>query len=433
MTKIQQPRYSFCPMKFSQVLCPTLKESPREAEIISHQLLLRAGLIQKVASGLYSYLPMGLKVIKKIETIIREELDSAGCQEIALPLVTPASLWQESGRWSKYGPELLRFKDRHDNEFCYGPTFEEGITDMFRQSIQSYKSLPITLYQIQNKFRDEIRPRFGLMRSREFIMKDAYSFHLTEESLDETYRTMEAAYHRIFKRCGLDAACVQADSGAIGGDVSAEFMIRAETGEDDIMTCQNCQFTANKEVIERTFKCPKCQCDTFSSARGIEVGHIFKLGKLYSTALNAAVLNDTGKNTIVQMGCYGIGVGRSMAAAIEQHHDEKGIRWPIAIAPYEVVIIITNMRDDAMVTAALELYTTLKQQKIDVLLDDRTISAGVKFKDADLIGFPLQVVIGKQFTETGNFEYKHRIEDQNINVSKDVILGQIKTALLEKH
>ncbi len=416
-------------MKFSQLLCPTLKDSPREAEIVSHQLMLRAGLSQKVASGLYSYLPMGLRVIKKIEAIVREELDAANCQEVALPLITPASLWQESGRWAKYGPELLRFKDRHDNEFCYGPTFEEAITDMFRQSVQSYKALPVTLYQIQNKFRDEIRPRFGLMRSREFIMKDAYSFHLTEDCLDITYKAMEAAYHRIFKRCGLDAVCVQADSGAIGGDVSAEFMIRADTGEDEVLICQGCQLTANKEVIEKTNHCPKCNSTEFKSVRGIEVGHIFKLGTLYSSALKASVLSDLGKPTIVQMGCYGIGVSRTMAAAIEQHHDEKGIKWPIAIAPYTVTIIVTNMRDEAMVETGLALYETLKHQKIDVILDDRSVSAGVKFKDAELIGFPIQLVIGKQFSETGTIEYKERDTQDTINVSKDAIVGHLKTKL----
>jgi prolyl-tRNA synthetase len=418
-------------MKFSKLFCPTLKEVPKDAEIISHQLMLRAGLIQKVASGLYSYLPLGLRVIKKIEAIIREELTKSDCQEVVLPLITPASLWEESGRLSKYGPELLRIQDRHGNPFCYGPTFEEAITDMFRQSVHSYKALPMTLYQIQNKFRDEIRPRFGLMRSREFIMKDAYSFHLSEECLDVTYQNMENAYHRIFKRCGLDAVCVQADSGAIGGDVSKEYMIKATTGEDEVLICLNCQNASNKEVIEKTKQCAKCQSTQFESVRGIEVGHIFKLGQVYSTPLKAQVLNDVGALTTVQMGCYGIGVGRTMAAAIEQHNDDKGIQWPLSIAPYTVIITITNPKDESIVGTATQLYQDLQAQNVDVLLDDRPVSTGVKFKDAELIGFPIQVIVGKHYLETGTLECRIRKTGQSDMVSQDRILGYLTDKLTQ--
>lgn len=408
-------------MRYSKLLCPTLKEAPKDAELISHQLMVRAGMIQKVSSGLYNYLPLALKALKNIETIIREELDRIDCQELLMPNLTPALLWQESGRWDKYGPELLRVTDRHGVEYCYGPTFEEAVVDLFRQSVQSYKSLPVTLYQIQNKFRDEIRPRFGLMRGREFIMKDAYSFNLDKASLDESYSAMKEAYHRIFERCGLDVVCVAADSGAIGGDESAEFMVTADRGEDAVLKCQNCDYGANTEVLSVTDNCPQCQKNNFKEMRGIEVGHIFKLGNLYSDKMNASVLDQTGKQCVVEMGCYGIGVGRTMAAAIEQNNDEKGIVWPIGIAPFKVIITLTNLKREESVAAAEQLYLELLNMGVDVLYDDRNISAGIKFKDAELLGIPFQVIVGKGFQDNGEYECVCRKDQNKQSFSKDAL------------
>ena len=565
-------------MRLSKAFLKTYKESPKEAEVISHQLMLRSSMIKQLTRGIYSYLPFGYRVLRKIENIVREEMDNAGAQEIHMPVLQPSDLWQETGRWFAYGPELMRMKDRSEREFALGPTHEEVVTDIVRSVIDSYKDLPINLYQIQTKFRDEMRPRFGLMRGREFLMKDAYSFHLTEESLDYEYQNMKATYERIFKRCGLNFRAVEADSGSIGGDVTNEFMVLADSGEDDILFCDTCGYAANKEkaisviefveiieekkpmeLIETTDKktiesvseylgvpasktvkavlfrepladktnyfmalirgdldvnevkvknavnatvelemiddedckklgiakgyvgslekndditviidesvkfmknfvvgankenyhyintniddivydvvadirearkgdkCPKC-VGKLDMARGIEVGHIFKLGKKYSKAMNAFVLNEQGKQEIMTMGCYGIGVSRVMASAIEQNYDEYGIVWPKSIAPYLVDIIITNIKDDQQNEIAEKLYLELQNNNIDAVLDDRNERAGFKFKDADLIGFPLKVIVGKGALE-GIVELKNRKTGESEEVKVEKVLEYVK-------
>lgn len=417
-------------MKFSQLYCPTLKEAPRDAEVISHQLMVRAGLIRKVASGIYNYLPLGYKILRKIENIVRDEMNKAGANEVHMPMVIPAELWQKTERWDKYGKELLRFQDRHDNAFCLGPTHEEVITTLAAQDIRSYKQLPVCLYQIQTKFRDEIRPRFGLMRGREFCMKDAYSFDRNDEGLDVIYNKMRLAYHAIFNRCGLAHKMVEADNGSIGGSSSAEFMVLAETGEDVIIGCTNCEYGANTEVhstLSDQTRCPKCGSNALSQAKGIEVGHIFKLGDVYSKKLEAVFTDDDGKNKPFVMGCYGIGVSRIAAAAIEQSHDEKGIIWPKSIAPFDVVIILTNTKDPSMAKAAETLYDALRSNGVDVLLDDRSESAGIKFKDADLIGFPMQLIIGKRWQETQEIECVSRETGEKETLNIDAAIHKIFT------
>jgi prolyl-tRNA synthetase len=547
-------------MRTSQIHISTLKETPADAEVVSHQLMLRAGLIRRLASGLYTWLPMGLKVLRKTEAIVREELNKAGAQEVLMPSVQPSELWQESGRWEKYGPELLRITDRHNREFCYGPTHEEVITDLVRNEIRSYKQLPINFYQIQTKFRDEIRPRFGLMRAREFLMKDAYSFHLTEESLQAEYDNMFATYVRIFDRIGLDFRPVQADTGSIGGNASHEFHVLASSGEDAIAFSDSSDYAANVELAEavaptierpapsqemQSIDTPKqhtiedistflnvkaAQCvktlivegseaDTFVAlvirgdhdlneiktekhpavaepltlatpeqvkkacganigsigpvglnipvivdraaakladfvcganqdekhltgvnwgrdtdepetadlrnvvagdpspdgqgtleiARGIEVGHIFQLGDNYSSKLNANVLGEDGKSKILTMGCYGIGVSRVVAAAIEQNHDDRGIIWPKAIAPFEVVLVPVNAHKSIRVKeAAEEIYQQLLAAGVDVLIDDRGLRPGVAFADMELIGIPHRLILGERGLDNGMIEYKNR-------------------------
>ncbi|MCD6188340.1 MAG: proline--tRNA ligase [Desulfuromusa sp.] len=545
-------------MRYSQYFLPTLKETPAGAEIISHQLMLRAGMIRKVAAGIYSYLPFGLRSLRKMEQIIREEMDRAGAIECLMPMANPAELWQESGRWEKYGKELLRFKDRKSADFCMGPTHEEVITDIIRNTVSSYRQLPLNLYQIQTKFRDEIRPRFGLMRGREFVMKDAYSFDLDDDGADSSYAKMYQAYRNIFNRCGLNFRSVEADSGAIGGSFSHEFMVLAESGEDGIVSCNGCEYAANVEKAEliygdmvtpaatlelqkvdtpeqksieevaeflqlspqqlvktlivqtsadevlavllrgdhelnmikltnlldvdwvlmaeddvvnrvtgapagfagpiglkvriladtevqgmadfvvggnavdvhfsganqlRDFEisqfadlrqavagdpCPRCESGKFESWRGIEVGHIFKLGIKYSEAMNATVLDAQGKAQPLVMGCYGIGAGRTVAAAIEQNHDENGMILPMALAPFQVMVTMLNPKDDQVREAAEKLYQQLLALNIEVLLDDRDERPGIKFKDADLIGIPLRVTVGARNLKEGNVELKIR-------------------------
>ena len=567
-------------MKYSRFFLPTLKEVPAEAEIISHKLLLRAGMIRKLASGLYSYLPLGLRSLRKIENIIREEMNRAGAQEVLLPLVQPAELWQESGRWDKYGKELLRLEDRHQRAYGLGPTHEEVITDLIRREVRSYQDLPINLYQIQTKFRDEIRPRFGLMRGREFIMKDAYSFDVDEEALEETYQVMYQAYCRIFGRCGLDFRPVEADTGSIGGHASHEFMVLADTGEDQIACCTSCDYAANVElapviyspdhsnaqpsqpmtkvntpgkrtveevteflgisstqlvktlilvaderpaaaflrgdhelnevklrhllgvedleladsttvreitgahvgfagpvglpedlkivadqdlvdlkdfvtganeadthytgvnwerdvprpefadirVITEKDSCPRCG-GKIELKRGIEVGHIFKLGTKYSKAMGATYLDADGKERPIVMGCYGIGVGRTMAAAIEQNHDKDGIIFPKSIAPFEVIISLVNVKDTVMMEAAEDIYNGLLAQGMEVLLDDRRERPGVKFKDADLIGIPLRIVVGKRLKETNEVEIRDRATGNTISVPRDMAVKKASEML----
>ena len=574
-------------MRASQFLIATQKETPADAEVISHQLMLRAGLIRRLASGLYTWLPMGLRSIRKVERIVREELDAAGAQELLMPAVQPAELWQESGRWQQYGPELLRLKDRHQRDFCIGPTHEEVITDMVRKEVRSYKNLPMNFYQIQTKFRDEVRPRFGVMRSREFIMKDAYSFHLDQESLQQTYDAMHTAYTNIFTRLGLNFRAVRADSGSIGGDASQEFHVLARSGEDDIAfsNSPNSNFAANVETAEAMLPEAKrgapsklmekihtpdqktidsvCEflgltkqqslktlvvlgtadqagkqplvalvlrgdhsmneikaekhpliaepltmapeqriidelgtkpgsigpvgltisiiadravtvmndftaganeagyhhtnvnwqrdCDYSHVAdirnvvegdpspcghgeieikRGIEVGHIFQLGDKYSRAMNATVLNENGKAQFMQMGCYGIGITRVVAACIEQNFDDKGIMWPLALAPFEIALIPLNYeKSEAVRTATDKLYNELKMAGIDVIMDDRAMRPGVKFADAELIGLPHRVVIGDRGLDSGTLEYRDRRAEANEDMPLEGALEFIKTKL----
>jgi prolyl-tRNA synthetase len=565
-------------MRYSQYLLPTLKEVPSEAEVPSHQLMLRAGMIRKVASGIYSYLPLGLRSIRKVEAIIREEMNRAGAIEVLLPFVQPAELWQESHRWEEYGNELARFKDRHQRDCCLGPTHEEVITDIARKEIRSYRQMPLNLYQIQTKFRDEIRPRFGVMRAREFIMKDAYSFDMDEKGADESYQKMVDAYRRIFTRCGLKFRAVEAETGLIGGTFSHEFMVLAETGEETIVSCTRCSYAANiekaefqrqvkkgqahdkgsqkpvqkvltpgkrtveevtqflnvsprdlvktlifesdkgcvaalvrgdHEISEKKLKsvwgsdtlqlaseetveeithapkgfagplglsvpiladldiqelvnfvtganerdahlihvntgrdfqvsrfvdirkftpgdrCPLCGEETRMD-KGIEVGHTFKLGTKYSKAMGATFLDDQGREKEIVMGCYGVGVGRTVAAAIEQSYDQHGIIFPMPIAPFQVLISPVNIKMESLKEMAEQLYQTLTESGIEVLYDDREETPGVKFKDADLIGIPLRVTLGEKNLKKGLIEIKKRRTGEIFLVKKEKVLSKIK-------
>ena len=567
-------------MRYSEMFLPTVREIPTDAETISHQLMVRAGMIRKLTSGIYSYLPLGYMVMRKVEQIVREEMNRAGAQEVCLPVVLPAELWQESGRWDHYGKELLRFKDRHDRDYCLGPTHEEVITDLVRHEIKSYRQLPQNLYQIHTKFRDEIRPRFGVMRAREFVMKDGYSFDADEAGTDITYRKMYEAYQRIFERCGLQFRAVEADSGNIGGSFSHEFMVIAASGEDGLVFCSACAYAANLEKAEtlrpepevmdpasllpreevytpqvksiaevsnflqlppqklvktmiynadgapvivlvrgdeeineikvrnllgcatleladeamiekvtgaprgfagavglkgniiadysvmnmsnfvmganredyhllnvnrerdftiKTYAdlrfareadcCPRCS-QPLLLARGIEVGHVFKLGTKYSQAMKTVFLDQEGQERTMIMGCYGIGIGRTVAACIEQNHDEQGIIWPVPLAPYQVIITPVNVKNEALLAAAEDMYRVLQERGVAVLLDDRDERAGVKFMDADLIGLPLRVTIGPKKLAEGQVEVRERrsgeVKALSIAAARDYIVDYVK-------
>ena len=411
-------------MFWSKVFIPTLKDSPQDAEVISHQLMLRAGMIRKVSSGIYTWLPLGLKVLRKIENIVREEMDQSGAQEVLMPMVHPKELWEETKRWEKMGPELLRFKDRHDRDFCLGPTHEEVITDLVRNNVKSYKELPLNIYQIQTKFRDEIRPRYGVMRGREFLMKDSYSFNIDEASLQETYLLMRDTYKKILERIGLEYKIVKADSGAIGGDASEEFHVLAENGEDTIAISDASEFAINTELLLNegedinTLK-GKPSPDgngVIEIKKGIEVGHIFQLGKIYTELMKANVLNQEGRAVDLFMGCYGIGVSRLVAAAIEQNNDDKGILWPEAIAPYEVnIVAIGYTKEPKIAEAANNLSEQLQAMGYEVIVDDRKDGYGTKMKDAELIGIPINVIIGNKFIDSGEVELKHRNGQSSTN------------------
>lgn len=569
-------------MRYSQMLLPTTKETPSEAEVVSHQLLVRGGFIRKLTSGMYTYLPLGFLALQKVTGIVRQEMNRAGAQEILMPMVQPGDLWQESGRWKKYGPELLRFRDRHDRDYCLGPTHEEVVTDIARRELQSYRQMPINLYQIQTKFRDEIRPRFGLMRGREFVMKDAYSFDVDDAGASRSYEIMRQAYHRIFERCGLEFRAVEADSGAIGGSFSHEFMVLAETGEDTLVICDSCSYAANVEkaaitlaeappatttlreltkvetpgmkkvekvaeflkvqpadVIKTMFyladgvpvaalvrgdrevqsvklknlldaldvepmdedriwqqlrlpagylgpiglevrvvadqevmrmvdavaganekgvhltgvnpgrdftpdvvgdlrqiatddHCPLCG-GSLRLKEGIEVGHIFKLGTTYSTAMGATFQDSDGQEKPFVMGCYGIGVSRVVAAAIEQNHDAKGIIFPVPLAPFQVIVLNLGPKDEAYCRAAEDLYHGLQGQGLDVLYDDRDERPGSKFNDADLLGIPYRLTVGKTFEKEGKVELRSRKtgETQVLAVAEavDFIAALVRQAL----
>ncbi|MDO8526417.1 MAG: proline--tRNA ligase [Deltaproteobacteria bacterium] len=563
-------------MRYSQMLIPTLREAPSDAEVTSHKLMLRAGYIRKLAAGVYTYLPLCLKVLTKIQTIVREEMARAGAQELLLPVVMPAELWQETGRWGIYGKELLRFKDRHDRDFCIGPTHEEAITDLVRNTVRSWRELPKNLYQIQTKFRDEIRPRFGLMRGREFLMKDGYSFDADEENAKKTYQKMYEAYEKIFDRCGLKYRAVEAGTGSIGGTLSHEFQVLADSGEDAILACDHCKYAANVEkaeirsksrssdighrtslakdkfkkvatpgkktveevaaflkltpvqlvktlifetdkgvmaglvrgdhnIKEDKFKalvgcewchladeklvvsstqspsgfagpvglaipiyadqeimemenfctganekdahlvdvnlgdfkiektgdiraamqgdgCARCDKGTLKEYRGIEVGQVFYLGTKYSSAMKAVYLDQQGKEQTTVMGCYGIGISRTAAAAIEQNHDEKGIIWPLPIAPFQVQLISMN-QDAAILETAEKIYNDLQSKGVEVLYDDRDERAGVKFTDAELIGIPYFIVIGSKGLKDGVVELKNRKTAEVTKVPLDQIVS----------
>jgi prolyl-tRNA synthetase len=567
-------------MRLTQFPLSTLKETPADAEIISHQLMMRAGMLRKQAAGIYSWLPLGLRVLRKVEAIVREEMERAGALELLMPAVQPAELWEESGRWEQYGPELLRFHDRHQREFCFGPTHEEIITDIVRREIRSYKQLPVNYYQIQTKFRDEIRPRFGIMRAREFLMKDAYSFHSDQASLEQTYRVMYDTYSRIFTRLGLEFRAVQADSGAIGGSVSHEFHVLADSGEDAIVFSSGGEYAANieraealapagsrpppaagmtrvetpgqhtidelcvflntraehcvktllvqgletdvvalvlrgdhelnvikaerlpgiavplqfasEEQIRQAAGCgsgslgpvglelpvlvdhaaahladficganqdgrhftgvnwerdlPEPECadlrnvvdgdpspdgsGTLSIARGIEVGHIFQLGKKYSEAMKATVLDEQGKEQTMIMGCYGIGVSRIVAAAIEQNNDDNGMLWPDAIAPYHIALLPMNMKKSQRIRdAANSLYEELQSAGFEVLLDDRPVRPGVMFSEMELIGIPHRIVIGEKNLDQGRLEYKSRRAAQSRDIPRADIISFLNTQI----
>ena len=416
-------------MFWSKVFLPTLKDTPQDAEVISHQLMLRSGMIRRVTSGIYTWLPIGLKVLKKVENIVREEMDATGAQEVLMPMVQPKELWEETQRWEKMGPELLRIQDRHERDFCLGPTHEEVITDLIRNNLKSYKELPLNLYQIQTKFRDEVRPRYGVMRGREFLMKDSYSFNLNEESLNESYLAMKEAYKKILDRLGLKFKIVKADSGAIGGDASEEFHVLADNGEDTIAVSDSSDFAINTELLlEEGEDLESLQGKPSPDGKGliqikkgIEVGHIFQLGKVYTDAMKANVLDNEGKAKNLFMGCYGIGVSRLVAAAIEQNNDEKGIIWPEAMTPFEVNIVAIGFdKDKKIAKAATDLYNQLLSMGYEVILDDRKDGYGVKMKDAELIGIPINVIIGKKYLQNEEIELIHRNGQSSIGKIEDI-------------
>ena len=397
-------------MKASSYHYKTLKDAPSDTELVSHKLMIRAGMIKPLASGIYSWLPLGLKVLKKIENIIREEMDKGGCLEIYMPMVQPKSLWDETGRSDEYGPELLGFKDRGDREFYLGPTHEEVVTDLARKEINSPKDLPLTFYQIQTKFRDEIRPRFGVMRAREFLMKDGYSFDLSETSMKQTYSKIKQIYIEIFNKLKLDYRIVNADSGSIGGSSSEEFHVLADSGEDLLAFSDESNFACNVELIEEddVNKIPGMDSPDgmgkLDVKKGIEVGHIFQLGNKYSKSMDLKV-QDNNEIKYLEMGCYGIGVSRIIAASIEQSHDEKGIIFNETLSPFNLIIILINQKNDESINLkANYFYEKLKDAGNDVLLDDRDCSPGIKFSDAELIGIPHQLIISKKTIESDSYE-----------------------------
>ena len=411
-------------MQLSKYPLITYKETPVDAELTSHQLMLRAGLIKKLASGLFSWMPIGLKVLRKIEHIVREEMDRSGAYEVSMPAIQPADLWQETGRWEAYGNLLLKMEDRQGRLFCFGPTHEEVITDIVRNELKTYRQMPVNFYQIQTKFRDEIRPRFGVMRAREFLMKDAYSFHLDQPSLDLEYENMGTTYNTIFTRLGLDFRKVRADSGEIGGSVSHEYHVLADSGEDEIGYCDEEDYAANVEMIEGN---TAPNGGKLSFTRGIEVGHIFQLGDKYSKSMNCTVLNDKGDSIYPLMGCYGIGISRIMASSIEQNHDESGIIWPEPLAPFQIIIVALNKNtEDTTLTKSRKIYHQLLESGYEVLLDDRNERAGVKFADADLLGIPKRLIVSERGLDNQTIELNFRDGKNKIDVPFEQLVDYLE-------
>ena len=435
-------------MRLSQYFLPTLRETPKEAQIVSHRLMLRAGMIQQSSAGIYSWLPLGLKVMRKIEQIVREEQNRAGALELLMPTIQPAELWQESGRYDDYGLEMLRIKDRHERDMLFGPTNEEQITDIFRTHVKSYRALPLNLYHIQWKFRDEVRPRFGIMRGREFLMKDAYSFALNAEAARAEYNKMFVSYLLTFKRLGLTAIPMEADTGPIGGDMSHEFVILADTGESEVFCHKDWlnysldagevdyqadlqpivdRFTSLYAVTDEKHDAKSCpvKADDLVTTRGIEVGHIFYFGDKYSTPMGAVVADDTGKSTAVHMGSYGIGVSRLVGGIIEASHDDKGIIWPESVAPFDVAVVNLKPGNAECDAAVEDLYRRLQDAGFDVLMDDSSDSAGAKLNTMDLIGIPRQIVIGPRGMANGEVEFKIRKTGASQTLSPDAAFNAI--------
>jgi len=439
-------------MRMSQFFLPVLKENPSEAQIVSHRLMLRAGMVRQASAGIYSWLPLGWRVLQKIEQIVREEQDAAGAQEILMPTMQPAELWRESGRYDDYGQEMLRIKDRHDRDMLFGPTNEELITDIFRHSVRSYRQLPQNLYHIQWKFRDEVRPRFGVMRGREFLMKDNYSFDIDYDGARRSYQKMFVAYLRTFERMGLKAIPMEADTGPIGGDMSHEFIILADTGESEvhchadfldfsvagdvdydsdlssIIEHWTSRYAATDEKHDAERFEAKVPADRRISTRGIEVGHIFYFGTKYSAPLGATVTGPDGQDIAVEMGSYGIGVSRLVGAIIEASHDDDGIVWPDAVAPFNVGIVNLKAGDAACDEAAGHIYRTLSDHGLDVLVDDTEERAGSKFATMDLIGLPWQLVVGPRGLKSGQVELKNRRSGERVELSIDDALSRVSTA-----
>ncbi len=411
-------------MYWSHTFIPTLKETPQEAESLSHALMVRAGLVRMLMAGAYTYLPLGLKVLMNIQGIIRQEMNAAGAAELLLPALQPLELWQKTGRDKTIGEVMIRFTDRRGRNICLGPTHEEIITDLVKHNISSYRQLPLVLYQIQTKFRDEIRPRFGVVRACEFIMKDAYSFDKDQAGLEKNYGAIYEAYRKIFERCGLSILTVEADSGVMGGSVSHEFMVPAASGEDLVLVCPKCKqsITAKDDAIRECAKCKEALVPTNT----IEIGHIFQLGTKYSAALGAQFLDDRGVLAPIIMGCYGIGVSRLIAAIIEQNYDANGIIWPRQVSPYRALIMALDTTDEKIRTKAQILHDELSRAGMSVLYDDRDERAGVKFKDADLLGMPLQIIIGKEFLRSGCLEVKVRRTQEKIMIKDCEALARIK-------
>ena len=427
-------------MRFSRYFLPLLKETPAEAQIVSHQLMLRAGMMRQSSAGIYSWLPLGLRVLSKVEQIVREEMNAAGAHEILMPAIQPAELWQESGRYQDYGKEMLRFTDRHERQMLYGPTHEEVVTDIFRRSVKSYRDLPINLYQIQWKFRDEIRPRFGVMRGREFLMKDNYSFDLDLAGAMRSYDNMFVAYLKTFRRMGLTAIPMRAESGAIGGNLSHEFQILASTGESEVFfdrAFEEIDFLHDELDIEELkslyaatddqhdpAKCP-LPAERLRTGRGIEVGHIFYFGTKYSRPMGATVMGPDGQEVPVEMGSYGIGVSRLVGALIEAFHDEAGIMWPEPVAPFRIGLINLRAGDPACDAATADLETRLERAGLEVLVDDREESAGAKFATMDLIGLPWHAVIGPRGVKQGIVELKSRATGERTELAPEAVIARL--------